>query len=221
MGISNKQLEANRRNAQLSTGPRSPEGKARAAMNGFKNPLTGLTAIMTDEDRIAQQEFVNAYLQDLHPEGMVEFHLAKSIAHDNWRLNRIKSVEENIFAWGFEVDPGERVSSDIPEVENAFSHAISYLTHANAINKLSLYEARLSRTVDRNLDRFMKLQAKRPQRMNLSQPAKVQELKTQAAGATNEATIAQSNQPVDQQNGFARNVFPATPEAVVTIKKAA
>jgi hypothetical protein len=32
--------------------------------------------------------------------------MARTLAIDNWRLNRIKAVEENIFAWGCEATTG-------------------------------------------------------------------------------------------------------------------
>jgi len=38
--VSPKQLAANRANAAKSTGPRTPEGKARSAQNGFQRMFT-------------------------------------------------------------------------------------------------------------------------------------------------------------------------------------
>jgi hypothetical protein len=171
-------------------------------MNGFKHPLTGLTAVMTDEDRGAQLSFVRAYIDDLGPRGPVELQLARILALDNWRLNRIKMVEENIFAWGYEVDPGRRVTSPIAEVENAFSHANSFLTHSRAIDKISLYESRLSRTIARNLELLMKLQARRPERARnrTSSPATEPHTMTAAASASAASPAADSSesQPMPQ-----------------------
>jgi hypothetical protein len=41
--VSEKQLAANRANAALSTGPRSPEGKTRSAQNSPKHAFTATT----------------------------------------------------------------------------------------------------------------------------------------------------------------------------------
>src|ERR1035438_10564773 len=67
---------------------------------GFRHPYTGLTHVMTDEDRDHQLEFVREFVRDLNPRGYAEINFARHVALDSWRLNRIKAVEENIFAYG-------------------------------------------------------------------------------------------------------------------------
>jgi hypothetical protein len=203
MSVSQKQIEANRANAKLSTGPRTEEGKARSAMNGFKSPITGLTAVMTNEDRIAQNEFVNAYIADCAPLGAVEIQYARTLALDNWRLNRIKSVEENIFAVGYEINPGETFSSPIPQIEAAFAHALTYMSHAQILDKLSLYEARLSRNIARTTKLLAERQAQRPQRR----------------------TQPQSNEAITNRNGFVQPLYKTAqapaPEVAESTRRAA
>jgi hypothetical protein len=141
-------------------------------MNGFFNKsLAGLTAIMTDQDRRNQNAFVSDYVADLDPRGPVELQLARTLGLDSWRLNRIKSVEENIFAWGSLVKPGIKVESENPEIAAALAHANSYLTHSGTINEISLYESRLNRDIARNMDLLMRRQATRAQRTQQTQPA--------------------------------------------------
>jgi hypothetical protein len=203
MSVSQKQIEANRRNAQLSTGPRTEQGKARAAMNGFKSPYFGLTAVMTDHERIAQREFIDAFVRDCEPLGAIELQYANTLAMDNWRLNRLKATEENIFAVGYEIDPGETFSSPIPKVEAAFAHALSFITHADKLNQLSLIEARLSRNIARTTKLLAERQAQRPQRR----------------------TQPQSPQQHTSQNGFVQPLYKTAqapaPEVAESTRKAA
>ena len=161
----------------------SEAAKLRSNLNGFKSRITGLTTVMTDEDRIHQDDFVREYVQDLDPKGVVELRLSRNIALDNWRLLRIKTVEENLFAYGL-AQPTKAFTNDRLEVENAIGHAWSYLSHHKAINSLSLYESRLNRTVEKNLNLFMKCQTRRQQSAPKTQPAQAHEIHLQTAGAT-------------------------------------
>jgi hypothetical protein len=99
--LSDKQLAANRANAQLSTGPKTEEGKRRSSLNARRHNLTGQVTAMTEEDRIAHHAFSEALIKSMAPEGALELQLAQRIATDSWRLNRSSAIEENIFALGF------------------------------------------------------------------------------------------------------------------------
>ncbi len=50
MPCSPAQLESNQKNALMSTGPKSPEGKARSAANSYKHGLTGEGVVLPHED---------------------------------------------------------------------------------------------------------------------------------------------------------------------------
>lgn len=157
---SQKQIEANRRNAQKSTGPRTEEGKRRSSLNGLKSHLTGLTTIMVDEDSSARTLFVRQYIQAWDPQDAIEHQLALSLALDNWRLNRIKTVEENIFGFGL-AQPARVYEHDRPEIENAVGQAATYLRRSRELDRLSQYEARLNRIVKTNMELLEKRQAAR------------------------------------------------------------
>ena len=98
--ISEKQLEANRRNAQRSTGPRTAEGKKVAALNARRHNLTGQVTAMTDADRIMHDAFSASIVENLAPEGAMEIQLAQRIATDSWRLNRPFGRNKRHHAWG-------------------------------------------------------------------------------------------------------------------------
>lgn len=91
---SEKQIAANRRNAQQSTGPRTPEGKARSAMNALVHGLTARRIVLPTEDPRAFARFVRAMRADLKPTGPVQALLAGRVIEAAWRLRRAGAAEE-------------------------------------------------------------------------------------------------------------------------------
>jgi len=92
-----KQIAANRRNAQGSTGPRTYEGKRMAARNSFKHGLLARPALLPDEDEKAFREFVEERIRELDPVGALESELAEQIVGQMWRLRRFQRLEAGLF----------------------------------------------------------------------------------------------------------------------------
>ena len=104
-----KQIEANRRNALKSTGPRTPEGKARSRSNAVRHGLTAETVIAALEDAEDYQAFELAVTASYEAENAVERELVLRLASVLWRLRRATSIETALFESVFaEVDIGER-----------------------------------------------------------------------------------------------------------------
>ena len=81
-------IEANRRNAQKSCGPKTDEGKARSRFNALKHGMTAKTVLLPGEDG---QAFANRlrYLQnDLQPRNSLEGVLIERLAGDVWKADR-------------------------------------------------------------------------------------------------------------------------------------
>jgi len=109
--------EINRANAQLSTGPRTQEGKQRSSLNALRHGLTGQIVVMPTEDLQAYQRHVASFVDDLRPKGPMESHLVQSLADTAWRLNRVASLEANLLtlAAAREPDPCTDTPGQIPE----------------------------------------------------------------------------------------------------------
>jgi len=158
--ISDNQLEANRRNALLSTGPRTDAGRNRSRLNALRHGLTGQVTTMTDEDRAAHDQFSEALIKDLAPDGAMETQLAQRIATDSWRLNRISAIEDNLFALG-QLQNGGQACPDVPQIDAAFTMAHVFTQESKQLQLLTLYEQRINRSLQKNLAMLQSLQATR------------------------------------------------------------
>ena len=86
--ISEKQLAANRRNAQKSTGPQTPEGKTIASRNSTTHGLTSTALIIEGENPFELQNFRLKIRDELDPVGPMETMLTERIITLAWRLSR-------------------------------------------------------------------------------------------------------------------------------------
>jgi len=159
--VSEKRIEANRRNAQKSTGPRSIDGRARSSMNALRHGITGQVSIMTVEDRGAHDKFVQELIDGLHPEGAVELQFASVIAEDFWRLQRIRAVENDMLALGNFSDAAAAIDVDHPEVHASLTRAQTFLDQSKDFERLTLYEQRINRAIEKNRKQLAELQAER------------------------------------------------------------
>jgi hypothetical protein len=158
--ISDKQLQANRNNAQKSTGPRTKEGRNRSRLNALRHGLTGQVTTMTDEDRAAHDQFCQALIHSLAPEGAMETQLAQSIATVSWRLNRASAMEDNLFALDLHESSGELFPDD-HQVDAALATARVLIQRPQELHLLALYHQRLNRVIQQNLAMLQSLQAAR------------------------------------------------------------
>lgn len=157
--ISQARAEANRHNAQLSTGPKSAQGKSRVRLNGLRHGLTGNTVLMPGEDRTAYQTFVSKTVEALAPEGAAERALAQVIADDRWRLGRAHAIEENVFSLGAVTSPLDL--DEDPAINAALTQAQTFLENAPQFQLLTLYAGRIDKTIRKNAAELRELQTAR------------------------------------------------------------
>src|SRR6516162_3987027 len=90
---SQKRIDANRRNAQKSTGPRTPEGKGRSRFNGLKHGLTATIPVIPGEDPAVYEARLEAMIESLPPRNQVELDLLGRVAAATWSLERATRAE--------------------------------------------------------------------------------------------------------------------------------
>jgi hypothetical protein len=191
--LSDKQLRANRTNALKSTGPRSEEGKQRVRLNGLRHGLTGQVSIMTEDNRREHEAFCNPITAKLNPEGPLELQLANLIAHDYFRINRIHSIEDGVFALGH-AHPANQIDSGAPQADVSLSEATTFLRDSKQILLMTTYESRITRNIAKNMEELRRPQAERQA-----------QLEKQLEEAQFLHQLAESkSEPFDlRQNGFA------------------
>src|SRR5579859_2642317 len=94
--ISEAQLEANRANAQLSTGPTSPEGKSTSSRNAVKHGFSGRIVLEDPQERIAYAEKAKTLIASWKPAGEQEEQLVDLIHDSNWQMKRIRDAQERL-----------------------------------------------------------------------------------------------------------------------------
>src|SRR6201987_3632372 len=92
-----RQIEANRRNARLSTGPVTEEGKRKSRQNALRHGLTAETVIDALEDAEDYAAFEMAVTADYEAQSVVERELVLRLASLLWRLRRATAIESGLF----------------------------------------------------------------------------------------------------------------------------
>lgn len=125
--VTQAQIDANRQNAQASTGPSSPEGLATSSQNAVKYGLNGRVDVLPWENPNDYNRFAQCMIEAYAPQDHRELTLVKRMISLEWRIDRIPTVEVDLFQ-KYQDDP-------------------SRLIHE--LNKLSTSETRLYRNLER------------------------------------------------------------------------
>ena len=103
MHLSPSKLAANAANAQLSTGPRSDAGKARASCNSLKHGLCAKTVVVTDDQRQEFEDMQERMLSEVDPDGSLELEIFYHLVHAAWNVRRCRALEAGLMSG--DVDP--------------------------------------------------------------------------------------------------------------------
>src|SRR5260370_26033084 len=90
--ISEKKLEANRQNAQKSTGPRSDDGKAAVSLNSITHGLRARHAVMLIENPAEFRELCQSLYEEWQPMTPTEGHLVEHLAVAQWKMGRVEAL---------------------------------------------------------------------------------------------------------------------------------
>ena len=155
---SQAQIEANRKNAQRSTGPRTPAGKAKVALNALAHGLTAAKVVAGQEDG-PLFEALRAQLQrEWRPGSILEVMLVDRMAELIWQLRRVAGVEvqvlENMPKWR---PPGVKAEN----FGLADAMARDFAKPNPTLLRVQMYQGRLERALHRTSAELRRLQIER------------------------------------------------------------
>ena len=144
-------IEANRRNAHRSTGPRTPAGKAVSSKNATKHGLLSREVMLGDEDDWALVRPRKGLYAVLQPVGELDELLVDRVVSTAWRLRRVLTVEVDLL-------DDERRRPGMWDMGSLLMHSA---VNGDSFSKLSRYETALERSLYRALHELQRLQAAR------------------------------------------------------------
>jgi len=182
------QILANRLNAQKSTGPNTPQGKAAVSQNALKHGLSARHDVITTESQADFDLHRDALLAELHPLSPMESILADRIVSLSWRLKRADLIQnQTIDAMNEEntTDPLANLAKSfglkglaIPQPEPTHSNpdltlgriALKDFSNARVLDRLLMYERRIEHSLYKTtleLQRLRLLRTLEPSEPNL------------------------------------------------------
>jgi hypothetical protein len=181
------QINANRRNAQKSTGPRTSEGKAVASQNSLKHGLSARKDVIGSESQAEYDQYRERILGELNPISPMETMLAERIVSLSWRLVRIGRIQ-NLTIDALNENKSSPLAkltqSLLPKVkgqtnDSALSNdqpnlgrmAIKDFSNARVLDRLLMYERRIENSLYRTILELQRLNIMR----NVSQSKAVDE----------------------------------------------
>jgi hypothetical protein len=115
-------LIANTANAQLSTGPRTEEGKSKSSQNARTHGLTAQNPVIPDEDRAAFYQLHGQLQAETKPQGTLQQIIFEELVHAAWNLQRVRAMEADL-------EPSEidRLARQHTRIERAFYRSLREL----------------------------------------------------------------------------------------------
>ena len=201
-----KQIEANRKNARNSTGPKTATGKATVAQNAIKHGLTAQKPLIPGEDPAEFDMHCQLMQDELDPQTPLETILANRIITLSWQLNRGPGIHAAAFNHliGDLFDPPQDPEARLGEavVRDFYNNSV--------LDRIQTYTARIESNLYKTMHQLQKIQqirqnTPRKNKPNLP-PAQDTESRRVALAPPksrrqNEKTNPISNPPEDTESG--------------------
>ena len=145
------QIAANRANALHSTGPNSPEGRAKSSQNARRRRRPGELPLTLTEDEAAFAAHSEAVRAAFAPQDAFEDELVRQIALHQWRLGRVQRIEAALFDAELHRVTYSRHAHFSPSALPLAATATPADVWPERIDEVSRREAAIERALDRAL----------------------------------------------------------------------
>jgi hypothetical protein len=147
-------------------------------MNALRHGLTARVVVLPSEDMDAYNAFSKELVDCLDPQTPVERQFAQTVADNQWRINRIRSIEDGMLGMGH-FEAAGNFDCPTPEIHSAMTAARAFRDGSKAFVNLSIYEQRLHRSMKEALRQLKELQAERRERRKTEMDDAIRLRKTQ------------------------------------------
>ncbi len=152
---SQKQIEANKLNAEKSTGPKTEEGKTVSKYNAMKHGLLSEEVLLEGEDEEKLEKIGKNLRAELEPHTEIELILVDRITANVWRLKRVMQMERDMM----DNSQKDMFSGKLQKLGHTLTHYD--IAHNDIYGKLIRYEGSIERGIYKALHELERIQAKR------------------------------------------------------------
>lgn len=119
-----KQIDANRKNAQKSTGPKSNAGKTASSRNALKLGVLSQNALADHEDSEAYSALLEQLINELGPESALECTQVERLSILIWREKRIAEAEAELMQQSLDIAHSGRWANPVEAMKLSDQHLI-------------------------------------------------------------------------------------------------
>jgi hypothetical protein len=105
------QINANRANAQKSTGPCSAEGKSASRLNALKHGIDAASIVIPGEDPADYDALAAHYLHEYRPQSASESFHVDTMLRADWHKRRLQHVEADLYRTVLAESPGNPLAA--------------------------------------------------------------------------------------------------------------